>query len=186
MSQTLTFNAGSGDCWAKIDDLDTGSPDIFLARHGGGAQVRAWLPFASVSLPRLVVITSAVVRWTASDDRPETTVSVNIRCEAADNPSTPASEGDLLGRSVTSATLATNLVAYTAGTLYSYDITSAVQEVLNRAGWASANTLAVIIDNDGTTSNKRRLIAGVEHSTYPQAVLEITVPTYFPRNGGVI
>ena len=187
MSQTITVNAGSGDCWADVDD--NFEPTGQFMWMGGTPAIdgnpKAWIPFV-VNLPRLLDIDSAVIKWFASQSRSDDTVKVLIGCELADNPAAPDSKGSLFARSMTSAKLTVNLEHYTAGTQYSYDITDSVQEILNRAGWASGNTLAVLVFDNGTTTDKRRQVATVENPTYQEPVLEITFPTFFPRASGVI
>jgi hypothetical protein len=185
MSQVLTISAGSGDCYGSTSlDLVTGSTTLFLdGTPTIGEIARTWIPF-TVALPKNLVIVSAFVKWYATQSRSESS-GVSLGCEAADNPSTPSSRADLFARSLTAAFNSVVFESYTTGNQYSYDITSAVQEVLNRSGWVSGNTMAVLaigaINNDN-----RRQIASVENVTYQEPILEIIIPTFFPRSSGVI
>ncbi len=186
MSQIVTISAGSGDCWGSTGwDLVTGGTYLYLDGTPTIDDVaRTWIPFPNIQLPRSLVITSAIVKWVATQDRSESS-GATIGCEAADNPSTPASRADLFSRSQTAAKLSASFAAYNTGTQYSYNITSSVQEILNRSGWASGNTIAVLAVGAANNDNRRQ-IASVENATYQEPILEITFPTYFPRTSGVI
>ena len=133
-----------------------------------------------VNLPQGLQIISATVYWTASRSRSDG-CATKIGCEDADNPSAPTSKADISGRVLTSSYITASLAAYTAGVEYSYDVTGAVQEVLNRAGWAYGNTLAVLCDN--TPGLGRRYIAAAENTTYDGPRLAITYDAF--RGGGV-
>ena len=179
---TLSFNAGSGDCWGDNDgNFSNSGTFLWLAGTNGiDFDVRTWIPFV-VNLPSLL-ITSAVIRWVASQTRSDA-VDVRIACEASDNAASPVDNGGLLGRTLTSSKVFTSLEAYTTGNQYSYDITGPVQEVLNRSGWVYGNTLAVIVDDDGTINDRRRQIASYENGTYARAILDITYNAYIPQSG---
>jgi len=185
MSQLYSINAGAGDCWGDAHGNFVtngtflwvgGTPDI-------DGDPRTWIPF-TVPLPRITIV-SATLKWRATQTRSEG-VSVSICCEAADNPSTPGSNADIFGRVLTTARLNTSLAAYTTGDEYSYNVAAPVQEVLSRAGWVAGNTLAILVKDNGTSSDNRRQVASVENTSYAQAILEIVIPKFIPRNGGVI
>lgn len=181
---SLTFSCNSNDCYASVlDGLITGTTAAFVAGTSNfDDDVRNWIPF-TVTLPRLVVISSAILRIVAETSRSETTVSVQFCCENVDTASAPADVTAMFAKSLTTARTSTNLAAYTAGTEYSYDVTSAVQEVIARAGWATGNVLAVMIVDNGTGSSNRRTIATSEHATLAEPKLDITFTKFVPRGG---
>lgn len=181
---SLTFTGGSGDCFCDEVSFQP-SPATAEMLLGGtniasGMNVWAWIPFANIDLPQGVPIDSATVYWTASRSRSDAARTL-IGCEDADNPSTPTSKSDLQGRVMTSSyNTQSPIEAYVAGTEYGYDITGAVQEVLNRPGWAYGNTLAVYCDNL-PTNDYRRYIAAYENGTYAAPRLVITFSNFKPR-----
>ncbi len=183
----VTFSAGTGDCWGRRnpdppnDSSFTPSGTFLYLGHDTaiGYFVKDWIPFV-VNLPRGLQIKSARIKWIATTSRSEN-VSVYIGCEAADNPSAPTNMADLEGRAWTASYLTTALAAYTIGVQYSYDITGAVQEILNRAGFAVGNTIAVLVENAGSVNDNRRLVASAENGTYGGAILEIDFEEFIPQ-----
>jgi hypothetical protein len=186
MSQTITISCGSGDCWGAVSGLfETATTDLYVAGSTfSDDDVRTWMPFV-VTLPRYLTIVSATLRVVAAQSSTDV-VNIKIGCEAADNPSAPSNQTDLFARTLSTATLSTTPGSYTAGTEYSYTITSSVQEILNRSGWVYGNTMAVMIVDNGTTVTRRRQLAAVEHATYAEPKLNIVIPDYFPQGSGLI
>ena len=184
---TLTYSTTAADCSAASGDtLDATETSLYLGGHptSDDTDKRAWIPFV-VNLPNAYPLISATIRWVANDDR-SGEVLVSIYCEAADTAAAPADTTALLAKTLTTNNYDYSLDAYTTGVEYSYDITTAVQEVLNRAGWASGNTLAVIVDDNGSILFRRRHIASFEDATYAEAKLDLVFSGYVPRGGGVV
>ena len=179
---TLTLSVSSGDCyffppsgdiWTNLTNIDFGK--------AGTASKNCWLPF-TVALGKHIPIVSATLKLVAKDNGSNTTVKIKVGCEAADNPSDPTTIADAASRTLTTAYLTNNNVAaWTAGTEYTFDITTAVQEILNRAGWASGNKLGVMILDNGSSDGAARSFAALEHASYAEAKLEIV---YY--NGGQV
>jgi len=173
---TLTINAGSGDCYCGMvrDDIDTTGTIAYIGKGGADPQDfrRAWFPFANVTIPKSTVITSATLKMVANANGGAAN-STKVGCEAADNPSDPATAADLRARTLSSAYTLDAFSPWVTGTQYSLDITTAVQEILNRAGWVSGNKLAVMTTDNGSSDDGLRGIATVEDATYSEAILEI-------------
>lgn len=89
-----------------------------------------------------------------------------------------------MGRTTTTANYTYNPAGYTAGDEYTYDVTNAVQEVINRAGWASGNTLAVIVDSPTPSGSNRRQVASYDNATYTEPILVLVVKQPIARAGG--
>ena len=171
--QTLFTNAD--DCWSNdggggfyntLDNITIGNNSV------NDFPVTAWLPFI-VNLSKNQVIISATLKVVAVQ-ADTSTIHVKFGCEAADNPPAPTTKEDLEARVQTAAYLSYDSnAAWVIGTEYTFDITSAVQEVLNRAGWTPQNTLAVLIKDNGTGADNVRAFAATENATYAEAILEI-------------
>ena len=175
MTTTTTFSATSGDVWG-----DTGGT-IYPTNNDLVLQVnaRTWIPFTITNIFHGATIVGATLKLVAKDSQSGTAVKQKFGCEAADNPSAPANWTELASKTLTTAYLTdNNVAAWTDGTEYTFDITTAVQEIIDRAGWASGNTLAVLIVDNSTTGGVRK-IASYEHATYAEPKLEIV---YY--NGG--
>ena len=151
----------------------------WLGSLGAGAECKSWIPFTTVSLPKGARIISATLKMYAEASSAATTVKVKVGCEAADNPSAPTTWATLDARTLTTAYSAITLPAWTAGTQYSLDVTSAVQEIVNRAGWAAGNKIAILIqDNAGTDTHKG---SSFDSATYGDPTLEIVYTTFIPQ-----
>ena len=180
---TLDISTTASDCGADSGGgySDTATFIEIGSNTAGGQTCRAWIPF-TVTLWNSLVITSATLKVKAAGNGSNTTCKVKVGCEAADNPSKPTTKTDLYNRTLSTAyTTNNNVASWTAGTEYTFDITTAVQEILNRAGWASGNTMAVLIQDNGSSISAERQIAAYEHASYAEAKLDIV---YY--NGGQV
>lgn len=103
----------------------------------------------------------------------------------ADNPSAPTDYASVEGLVHTTATTSWTNAAVTAGTFVnSPSIVSAVQEVVDRSGWASGNAMIVGIENNASSSGIYRAFNGYEagasyapilHIEYTEASSGVTV-----------
>lgn len=180
---TFTYNdSGAGDCWGNTGgDFDNTDTNLYIGGFAGGTlnNVTTWIPFTVADLPKNTVITSATLRFVSTITRTND-VLMRLGCEAADNPSAPTNNGDLLGRTQTSAFTDDTITGWVTGTPFELDVTSAVQEILNRAGWAVGNTMAILIKDNGTELDNRGRIASYENVTYDKPQLIIVVNSFIP------
>jgi hypothetical protein len=109
------------------------------------------LRFTGVDIPAGSSIEEAWVQFTADESHSEP-ASLVIEGEDADDPATfDRSVGNLSTRPRTSASVAWNPPAWSAGaTEVTPGLASVVQEVVDRAGWASGNALALLVTGAGT------------------------------------
>src|SRR5512144_2476406 len=136
--------SGAGECYGGGDvSFSTTATYMYLGGVPGGNTVAAWMPF-TMPLPRGIQILGATLHLTSTQTNPDL-IHIRVGCEAADNPSTPTSSSDVRNRVLTAAYNVYNPENYSAGVTYTFDLTAAVQEVVNRAGWAYNNTLAALI-----------------------------------------
>lgn len=179
---TFQYVTTAADLWGNSSDgiIDTDDILEFGALSSGGQPDRVWIPFV-VNLPKIPVVTSAYLKIVGAQTRSDV-LDLKFGCEAVDNAVAPANWGDLSAKPFTTAVtftgIATNVVA---GTEYLVDIRTAVQEILNRAGWAFGNTIAVLAVDDGTSNGDFHRFAAFEHVTYAAPILEITFDNFIPR-----
>lgn len=105
--------------------------------------------FQDVSIPQGAVISTAKIRFKAEDDDCGASGVMNIYCEDADNSAAPTTAvNDISNRTLTTAYKAwTNEEDWTRNQrYYTPELKTAVQEVIDRAGWTSGNALSVIFD----------------------------------------
>ncbi len=117
--------------------------------------------FTGVTIPQGATITSAYLTLNSAGVSGAIQQKF-INGEAADNAATFSTAADYNGRTRTSASVSWTAGAWTSGTWYnSTDITTVVQEIVNRAGWTSGNAMALFwYDGTGWNGVQARMMAG--------------------------
>ena len=122
----------------------TGDPDV---EHAG-------VRYTNVTIPYQATITSAILTLRADATQSGTVVNVTIKSDSATNPATFSTASDWNARVRSSASVAWNSIpSWTSGTDYdSPDISTVIQGIVNRTGWASGNALVLFIENASSTN----------------------------------
>lgn len=128
--------------------------------HGSNNEHTAAFRFTGVTVPQGSTINSASFKMTAQAtyNAGASTVSFLVSAEASDNAPalTATGSGELLTSAArprtTAVSAAWNQTSVVADTEYSIDITSVIQEIVNRAGWVSGNAILIIVDTNTTTT----------------------------------
>ena len=126
-------------------DSVAGNACVKTGNAGTTSRYWGWLRFNAVTLPQGTTILTATLEFyvtsTTYDD-----VYFDIHGQAADNPGTfQATAHDIDGRSRTTAYTAWLADGIGAGWITGPDITAVIQEIVNRGGWASGNSLVLIL-----------------------------------------
>ncbi len=175
--------------------IDMTSTDIELTTdtdagggYTGGTQ-KIGLRFTGLNIPPGATITNAYLTFGAiGADSPNTNTgatSLTIKAQAADNPTTfTTTTNNISSRTTTTASVAWSPGSWTSGTAYnSPNISSVVQELVNRPGWANGNSMAFIIT--GTGSRSADAFDG-NSANAPKLTVEYSLPgTSFPANPNV-
>jgi len=109
----------------------------------------AWVRVDNVNIPRGAQIVSAKLSGTAW--QPDTDLyDINVYMNDADDAVAPTDYTDYAGKAKTTAFSNWNAtIAWDTVTTYETpDFSEAVQEVINRAGWASGNAMMVFLENN--------------------------------------
>ena len=120
-----------------------------------GTPLDAGLRWQSVNIPNAATITSAKLSLYMTIDNG--TLSANIRGIDEDNTLTWASDNRPSQRTKTTSTITANEANWnnwSTGSWIDIDITSVIQEIVDRAGWAANNALAIVIENTGVATNR--------------------------------
>jgi type IV pilus assembly protein PilY1 len=115
------------------------------------------LRFTNVQIPQNATITSAYLQFTAKNGD-SSALSLTINGQASDNPPTfTAINDNINNRTLTTASTSWPSVAtWVAETQYTTPaITTIVQELVNRGGWAQGNSMAFVIKGTSTTARRR-------------------------------
>ena len=131
---------------------------LYSGKISGAFSVRAYFRFTNVTITQGSTINSALFRPVAVDTDTSTNWITRLYFNAVDNASNPASGAALDALALTTAfATPTNSLNTSAGTRYDFDVTSVLQEIVNRAGWASGNAVTVLwLDNGSTNGISRR------------------------------
>ncbi len=133
------------------------------------------LRFQNVQIPQGATITQARIDFTSASDE---SGQASFRIHAEDHDNSPAfttAANDISNRSLTSAFVHWNnaeIGAWTSNGVYSTpDLTSIVQEIVNRTGWCGSNALSFIISENST--NSLRQIKSYDDSPNQAPVLHV-------------
>lgn len=141
---------------------------------------RQYFRFDNVTIPAGVNINSAVVRLTSSGNFSGTTCNGTVYFEAEDDPPAPSVVGDVQGASLTSGIDWDSIGAWTTGNTYDTpDISSILQAITDRGGWASGQAVIVHILDNGSSTNAYRRSATYENATYSEAELIVSYSNPF-------
>ena len=152
------YNLGS--CFTGISNPDSNVRIGFRTGAGFG-DIMAGFRFSNVNIPKNATINTATLTYIPFDTD-ATTDNVFIYTEAVDNSPTFTTTGADSPRTVSyggSRATSTNKVSWTLPNqttnvdVTSPDISSVIQEVVNRAGWVSGNALSIIIGNNAAADN---------------------------------
>ena len=163
----------SGGTTYDHEDLDLG------AWHVG-------IRFQNVTIPQGATITNAYITFEAAHPVNSANVdgdtSLTIKAQAIDNApefNFGSNNNDISGRTTTSASVSwNNLPAWTEGNSYqSPDLSPVVQEIVNRDGWTSGNSMAFIITGSG--NRETRAYNYGDHSHGPVLHVEYTGVRYY-------
>jgi hypothetical protein len=157
-----------------------------------GYPFKTWIPFV-VPLNDHARLTSATITVAATQSQLDTGLapfSIVVGCDNRGDGSIPTSFDELNMRTMTvnNNIYTEDVYDWAAGTTYTYDVTGAISEILNRADWVSGNILAVMIVNYGTNTNSRS-IASSRNGAYAHPTLTIDyrlfyLPYYDPQTLG--
>jgi len=135
-----------GRMYAVSSDLELGDDPSY-----NGEQVIG-LRFQNINIPQGATINAAYLEFTVDETSSASTI-VDIQAQAADNAAAFSSTPyDLTDRQLTTASTSWSIPAWnTIGALQqSPDLSAVVQEVVNRSGWSSNNSMVFAIDGVGT------------------------------------
>lgn len=139
-----TLNSQVG---ASSDDARENAGTVGLTAasiNAGGATHRLGFRWPNVTVPNGATITSATLSLYVTSTANDTPNGATVGMQAADNAATfTTGTNDISGRTRTST------VAWSGSNIgdgwKTLDLTSQVQEVVNRSGWTSGNAMAAIL-----------------------------------------
>lgn len=131
---------------------------ISWGKTTGGISRSAYCRFPSITIPQGTTIQTAVIEFISAFAIATGGTNARIRAEAADNPTAPTSNADFVARTRTTAYVDWNdQPAQVINVPFDTpDFTNVLQEIVNRAGWASGNAIIIFLDDNGSATSGRR------------------------------
>lgn len=185
VDSTFNVSAGADDgyCEKTTGSLFNNSVDNIPVGNSGAVAWHCFIRFQNVTIPAGSTIDSAVLRFVADSSQSGTTVDVDIHFEDADDPAAPSNGSDVVGRSLTTGINWSGIGSWTVGNSYdSPSLVSDLQDVIDKGGWASGQSIVAHIVDNGSTANARRNPATYNHASYnaPQLIVSHHIP-YAPN-----
>jgi hypothetical protein len=143
----------SDDAEERVSDgnMYLTSSDLELISDGGTAQL-VGIRFQNLAIPQGATILSAVIEF-ETDETNSGSTSVTVRGEDIDDaPTFTSADDNISDRTTTSASVAWNNIPSWSTVSERHqtpDLTSIVQEIVDRAGWSSGNDMVFIITGSG-------------------------------------
>ena len=141
----------SGVCVLTATTFSPGS-------HSSGNEWTAAARFTGVTVANAATITTATfqLRCAGTYNASPNVVKFWVSAQAADNAGALTTTGGNLNTTArprtTAVSAAWTQTSLTLDTWYSIDITTVIQEIVNRAGWASGNAIVVLVDTHADTT----------------------------------
>lgn len=163
-------NAGTGSVNINGTTLDLTA--------NGATQQQVGIRFNNVTIPPGATVTNAYVEFTAPASGTINTgnPTITIRAQNADNAATfTTGANDISSRATTSASASWTPANFTASaTAQTGNISSVVQEVVNRAGWANGNSIAVIMSGAAANNFRRAQSWDSSSTAAPRLYVQFT------------
>ena len=113
--------------------------------------------FENVAIPAGATITSAVFNMQAGGARAEDTCKVKIYGDDVDDAAVPANAAGAKAEPLTTAYVSWTIGHWVDQGMYATpDLSAVIQEIIDRAGWASGNNIQLFLNDDGSDENARR------------------------------
>lgn len=155
--------------------------------YGAGAR------FTEVTIPAGATITSAILRLVARENDSGTICRTRIHGQASDNPNTFSTKVDFDGRSLTTSYVNWDSIpSWTLNSTYeSPDISTIIQEIINRPGWVSGNSIVIFWDDFDNRSDDNGIRDAYtysgSHAYAPQLSIIWSIPSPPPSTpSGVV
>ena len=115
----------------------------------------SFLRFTTIDIAQGATISSAKIQMKYSGFESNSVgESVSISAEDVDDASAPTNGSEVIDATLTSASVSWTIPSMSSGTYYdSSDITTVIQEIVNRPSWAANNDINIILHNSSTGGN---------------------------------
>lgn len=169
-SQRVLASADDGGKWAGGSWSIT-SNNIEVGKDFFGDDRTAAIRFNNVTIPNGDTISSAVLTFQALSS---SSTTPNVKIYGFDEDDTADLNSDPSSRTRTTAAIDWDQGPVVFQQEYTIDITSIVQEIVDRPGWTSGNDMGFIIVNDGSPTNTSHVYYTYDGNTSRAPKLDIS------------
>jgi hypothetical protein len=156
-TQSGTINvqvgASTDDAEESLGDggMDLTSSDLELIREGASNNQEVGLRFLGITVPQGAKITNAYIEFEADEADTETTNLLFWGQDSDDTTTFTSTDNDITDRPKTTASAAWNdAPEWVIDTRYQTpDLSAVIQEIVDRTGWTSGNSMVVIVNGSG-------------------------------------
>lgn len=182
-STTLQVGTANDDGHTYNSTLNYLYTSLTLGLGNGVGSMSLFARFTNVTVPNGATITAAKVQYLSNQNQ-SGTIKSRIFLNDEDSAVGPTTYAQYVGKTVTSAYVDWNFsTSWVSNTWYdSPDISSVVQEVVDRSGWSSGNAMMILHKDNGTSSGNSRAIKAYTNggtTNGPKLVIEYTEPVTF-------
>ena len=168
---TALIAAGEDDGWVGTTWSNTGNE--YFAKDTS-VIYNSFLRWSNIAIPQGATIISAKITVKCAASTNTGVANINIYGNNVDDATAIPSLAAYNAAAVTTALTNWVITSWTVGTVYdSPDITNVIQEIVNRAGWASGNALQILIKNNGSATSSVK--AFTSYNTTPASSALLTI-----------
>lgn len=155
------------------------SGNTYTCLGNDGETNSSWYLFRGVTIPASATISAAHISFKADGNGSVTTCKVIIYGNDTASAIYPGSFAAYGLKVTTTASVSWTITAWTSGTFYdSPDLSTVVQEIVNRVDWTSGNAMMFLVKDDGSTANAIRNPSGWDGADATRGpYLEVTYTT---------
>ena len=122
-----------------------------------GVVYQSFYRFPNITIPKDATITDAYVLWTSYSTQSNITCKQHVSFNDSDDAVAPTDYASFAGKSRTLEQDWT-VDKWTGGWTDGVSLTSSIQSMVNRAGWASGNAMMLILTDDSSSGNAFRRV----------------------------
>ena len=147
------INSSADDAEEKLSEVSITSKDLDMV-NDDGVIYTVGMRFKNINVPQGATITSAIIEF-AADEVNTVPTSLIIKGQNINNaPAFAATPNNISNRNTTSSSVTWEpepwqIIGESGGNQKTNDLSSIVQEIVNRAGFKSGNTMAFIMEGAG-------------------------------------
>lgn len=185
-STTVSFDIQSGGDDSTLDGSTFSATDtqVKMGKSDGSTSVNNFIRFVNITIPQGATISSATLSFSGIGESYEP-VNLQIGAYNGDTATAPTTAEEFISNQNTLTTAKINwdnIPAQTWGEVMTTpDISSVVQEIVNRSGWTSGNNMMIWIGDNASAGYAKRFYFSYEYGGSEQK-MKLTV-TYDASGG---